>query len=65
MHGSAALTISTKVFRNQLDQRFATLKIEFDTATKDKENVLLTPRKTQPINRRSRKPAKPETAKPW
>jgi diguanylate cyclase (GGDEF)-like protein len=39
---SAALTISTKVFRNQLDQRFATLKVEFDTATKEKENVLLT-----------------------
>jgi diguanylate cyclase (GGDEF)-like protein len=39
---SAASDIATKVFRNQLDQRFATLKIEFDTATKEKENVLLT-----------------------
>jgi diguanylate cyclase (GGDEF)-like protein len=29
------------LLRNQLDQRFATLKVEFDTAAKDKENVLL------------------------
>ncbi|MFL6579001.1 MAG: diguanylate cyclase [Povalibacter sp.] len=29
-------------FRNQVDQRFATLKIEFDTAAKEKENALLT-----------------------
>lgn len=29
-------------FRNQIDQRFATLKVEFDTAAKDKENALLT-----------------------
>jgi len=28
-------------FRNQIDQRFATLKVEFDTAAKDKENALL------------------------
>ena len=28
-------------FRNQIDQRFATLKIEFDTAAKEKENALL------------------------
>lgn len=27
--------------RNQIDQRFATLKVEFDTAAKDKENALL------------------------
>ena len=29
-------------FRNQIDQRFSTLKVEFDTAAKDKENALLT-----------------------
>lgn len=29
-------------FRNQIDQRFATLKIEFDTLAKEKENALLT-----------------------
>ncbi|MED5620163.1 tetratricopeptide repeat-containing diguanylate cyclase [Ideonella sp. BN130291] len=27
--------------RNQLDQRFATLKVEFDTSAKERENVLL------------------------
>jgi diguanylate cyclase (GGDEF)-like protein len=30
-----------RLLRNQIDQRFATLKIEFDTAAKDKENALL------------------------
>jgi diguanylate cyclase (GGDEF)-like protein len=30
-----------KLLHNQLDQRFAALKVEFDTATKDKENALL------------------------
>lgn len=39
---SAAQDIAAKMFRSQLDQRFATLKIEFDTATKEKENALLT-----------------------
>lgn len=34
--------LSESVLRNQLDQRFATLKIEFDTANKEKENALLT-----------------------
>ncbi|HVY23479.1 MAG TPA: diguanylate cyclase [Steroidobacteraceae bacterium] len=34
--------ISESVLRNQLDQRFATLKIEFDTANKEKENAMLT-----------------------
>lgn len=29
-------------FRNQIDQRFATLKVEFDTVAKEKENALLT-----------------------
>jgi diguanylate cyclase (GGDEF)-like protein len=32
---------SEKLLHNQLDQRFATLKVEFDTAAKDKENTLL------------------------
>ena len=32
---------SERMFRNQVDQRFATLKVEFDTASKEKENVLL------------------------
>lgn len=30
-----------RLFRNQIDQRFTTLKIEFDTAAKEQENVLL------------------------
>lgn len=30
-----------RMFRNQVDQRFATLKVEFDTASKEKENALL------------------------
>jgi diguanylate cyclase (GGDEF)-like protein len=34
--------ISDKLLTNQLDQRFTTLKVEFDTAAKDKENELLT-----------------------
>jgi diguanylate cyclase (GGDEF)-like protein len=32
---------SDKLLANQLDQRFATLKVEFDTASKEKENALL------------------------
>lgn len=32
---------SDTLLRRQLDQRFATLKIEFDSAAKDKENALL------------------------
>jgi len=39
---SEAQNISNAVLRNQLDQRFAALKVEFDTATKEKENELLT-----------------------
>ena len=39
---SAAQAISNGVLHNMLDQRFATLKIEFDIASKDKENFLLT-----------------------
>ncbi len=32
---------SDRLLNNQLDQRFATLKVEFDTAAKDKENATL------------------------
>lgn len=32
---------SDRLLNNQLDQRFATLKVEFDTAAKDRENALL------------------------
>jgi diguanylate cyclase (GGDEF)-like protein len=37
-----AQTTATRLLRNQLDQRFATLKVEFDTAAKEQENALLT-----------------------
>jgi diguanylate cyclase (GGDEF)-like protein len=36
-----AKTISDRLLKNQIDQRFATLKIEFDTAAKEKENKAL------------------------
>jgi diguanylate cyclase (GGDEF)-like protein len=36
-----AKTISDKLLKNQIDQRFQTLKIEFDTAAKEKENQAL------------------------
>jgi len=36
-----AKAASERMFRNQVDQRFATLKVEFDTAAKEKENALL------------------------
>lgn len=36
-----AQTTATRLLRNQLDQRFATLKVEFDTAAKEQENELL------------------------
>jgi diguanylate cyclase (GGDEF)-like protein len=36
-----AKTTSDKLLRNQLDQGFATLKVEFDTASQDKENAAL------------------------
>jgi len=32
---------AARQFRNQIDQRFATLKVEFDTTAKEKENTLL------------------------
>jgi diguanylate cyclase (GGDEF)-like protein len=38
---SAAQADGEKLLHNQLDQRFAALKVEFDTAAKEKENALL------------------------
>ncbi len=38
---SEAQRTSERLLHGQLDQRFATLKVEFDTATKEKENALL------------------------
>ncbi len=38
---SLAQTLTTQLLRSQLDQRFATLKVEFDTASKEEENRLL------------------------
>ncbi|MET0534331.1 MAG: diguanylate cyclase [Steroidobacter sp.] len=40
-HLMHAQETSERMFRNQVDQRFSTLKVEFDTASKDKENALL------------------------
>lgn len=37
-----AQSMATRLLRNQLDQRFATLKVEFDTAAREQENLLLT-----------------------
>ena len=37
-----AQSTATRLLRDQLDQRFETLKVEFDTAAKEQENVLLT-----------------------
>ena len=36
-----AALVAERLARNQLDQRFAALKVEFDTAAKDKENAAL------------------------
>jgi diguanylate cyclase (GGDEF)-like protein len=41
-HLTKAQETAERQFRNQIDQRFATLKVEFDTASKEKENALLT-----------------------
>jgi diguanylate cyclase (GGDEF)-like protein len=41
LDGGEAKAAWEKLLRNQLDQRFATLKVEFDTAQKEKENALL------------------------
>lgn len=38
---SKAQSASERLFKNQLDQRFATLKVQFDTASKEKENAML------------------------
>jgi diguanylate cyclase (GGDEF)-like protein len=38
---SLSQTLTTQLLRSQLDQRFATLKVEYDTASKDKENEVL------------------------
>jgi diguanylate cyclase (GGDEF)-like protein len=38
---SEAQAAAERLLHNQLDQRFAALKVEFDTATKEKENALL------------------------
>jgi diguanylate cyclase (GGDEF)-like protein len=40
-HEREAKAITVQLLRNQLDQRFALLKVEFDTATKDRQNELL------------------------
>ena len=40
-HIVSAQETAERMFRNQVDQRFATLKVEFDTAAKEKENALL------------------------
>ena len=37
----SAQKTAERLFNNQIDERFATLKVEFDTASKDKENALL------------------------
>jgi diguanylate cyclase (GGDEF)-like protein len=37
-----AQATAERLFRNQVDQRFTSLKVEFDTAAKEKENELLT-----------------------
>jgi diguanylate cyclase (GGDEF)-like protein len=46
-----AKEVSDRLLNNQLDQRFAALKVEFDTAAKEKENAVLT-RENQ-INQRA------------
>jgi diguanylate cyclase (GGDEF)-like protein len=40
-HEAQLRATSERLLRNQLDQRFATLKVEFDTASKERENALL------------------------
>src|SRR5690606_2355408 len=36
-----ARSLTEMLLRNQIDQRFAALKVEFDTAAKEEQNVLL------------------------
>jgi diguanylate cyclase (GGDEF)-like protein len=38
---SLSQTLTSQLLRSQLDQRFATLKVEYDTASKEKENEML------------------------
>jgi diguanylate cyclase (GGDEF)-like protein len=40
-HLASSMETAERQFRNQIDQRFTTLKVEFDTASKEKENALL------------------------
>jgi diguanylate cyclase (GGDEF)-like protein len=40
-HLARSQETAERLFRNQIDQRFTTLKVEFDTASKEKENALL------------------------
>ncbi len=40
-HLAKSQETAERLFRNQIDQRFTTLKVEFDTASKEKENALL------------------------
>jgi diguanylate cyclase (GGDEF)-like protein len=40
-HLASSKEVAERQFRNQIDQRFTTLKVEFDTASKEKENALL------------------------
>jgi diguanylate cyclase (GGDEF)-like protein len=40
-HLALSKETAERQFRNQIDQRFTTLKVEFDTASKEKENALL------------------------
>jgi diguanylate cyclase (GGDEF)-like protein len=40
-HLTRSQETAERLFRNQIDQRFTTLKVEFDTASKEKENELL------------------------
>jgi len=40
-HSAQFKQVSDQLLHRQLDERFATLKVEFDTAAKDKENALL------------------------
>jgi diguanylate cyclase (GGDEF)-like protein len=48
---SRSRDVNESLLRRQIDQRFATLKVEFDTATKEKENAALL--KTNAANQRA------------
>jgi PleD family two-component response regulator len=55
--------ISDRLLNNQLDQRFATLKVEFDTAAKEQENALLT--RENEANAKASRRASRAPAKAW